>query len=106
MARKKGWTHIVKGGRVMNGPTKKAPKKKADVPPLELAAKKGSPGASLRTNIGSEYDADDLEFLKAMDEYRRDFKRPFPGCSEYLAVLKSLGYRKDTQGPLMKEALR
>ncbi len=41
---------------------------------------------------GGEYDADEVEFLLAMDRFKR--KRPFPTWTEVLRVLKSLGYRK------------
>jgi hypothetical protein len=41
-----------------------------------------------------DYTPDELEFLKAMDWFRRENRRPFPTLREYLAVLKSLGYRK------------
>ena len=37
------------------------------------------------------YSAEEFEFLKAMDKYKRDKRRPFPTCCE---VLRSLGYRK------------
>ena len=32
--------------------------------------------------------------MKAMDQYKRDNRRPFPTWSEVLEVLYSLGYRK------------
>ena len=43
---------------------------------------------------GSEYDADEIEFLKAMERYQRLHKRRYPTWREVLFVLKSLGYRK------------
>lgn len=46
------------------------------------------------TTCEREYSEDDLEFMKAMDQYKRDNRRPFPTWSEALEVLKSLGYRK------------
>lgn len=46
------------------------------------------------TTCEREYSEDDLEFMKAMDQYKRDNRRPFPTWSETLEVLKSLGYRK------------
>jgi hypothetical protein len=42
----------------------------------------------------SELSDDALEFMKAMDQYKRDNRRPFPTWSEVLEVLSSLGYRK------------
>lgn len=41
---------------------------------------------------------DEIEFMKAVDQYKRDNRRPFPTCSEVLAVLKALGYRKQKEG--------
>lgn len=41
---------------------------------------------------GSDYTAEETEFIRAMEEYRRRY-RPFPTCVEVLGVLKSLGYR-------------
>ena len=32
--------------------------------------------------------------MKAMDQYKRANRRPFPTWSEVLEVLRSLGYRK------------
>lgn len=37
---------------------------------------------------------DVLEFLKAVDDYKRKSARPFPSLSEYLRILRALGYRK------------
>lgn len=45
-------------------------------------------------NQDRDYDADELEFLKAMDRYKRVNNRPFPTWSEVLGVLKGLGWRK------------
>lgn len=41
-----------------------------------------------------EYSADDLEFMRAMDTYKREKSRPFPTMCEVLGVLVSLGYSK------------
>jgi hypothetical protein len=35
--------------------------------------------------------------MKAMDQYKRDNRRPFPTWSEVLEVLFALGYRKVAQ---------
>lgn len=39
----------------------------------------------------------ELEFLNAMQEYKRTSGRMFPTWSEVLEVLKNLGYEKPTQ---------
>jgi len=41
-----------------------------------------------------EYNADEVAFMNAMDQYKRSNRRPFPTWSEVLEVLVSLGYRK------------
>lgn len=41
-----------------------------------------------------DYGPDEVEFMLAMERYRREHRRRFPTCSEVLAVVKSLGYRK------------
>ncbi len=39
-------------------------------------------------------DEETLEFIKAIDDYRRRFDRAFPTWSEVLDILRALGYRK------------
>ncbi|HEV3142851.1 MAG TPA: hypothetical protein VGZ47_03090 [Gemmataceae bacterium] len=46
------------------------------------------------TTCERDYTDDEIEFMKAMDQYKRDNRRPFPTWSEVLEVLLSLGYRK------------
>jgi hypothetical protein len=43
---------------------------------------------------GSSFTPDEIEFMLAMERYRRKHGRRFPTCHEVLAVLLSLGYRK------------
>ncbi len=40
------------------------------------------------------YNADELEFLVAIDRYKRHRRRPYPDWAEVLGVLKKLGWRK------------
>ena len=46
------------------------------------------------TTCERDYTNDEIEFMKAMDQYKRDNRRPFPTWSEVLEVLHSLGYRR------------
>jgi hypothetical protein len=46
------------------------------------------------TTCEREYSDDEIEFMKAMDQYKRDNRRPFPTWSEVLEVLHSMGYRR------------
>lgn len=41
-----------------------------------------------------EMPAEVLEFIQAIDEYKRIHRRPFPSWSEVLEVLKTLGYQR------------
>lgn len=46
------------------------------------------------TTCERDYTDEEIAFMKAMDQYKRDNRRPFPTWSEVLEVLVSLGYRK------------
>ncbi len=46
------------------------------------------------TTCERDYQPDEVEFMKAMDRYKRENRRPFPTWSEVLEVLRGLGYEK------------
>jgi hypothetical protein len=46
------------------------------------------------TTCERDYSGGEIEFMRAMDDYKRKSGRPFPTWSEVLEVLMSLGYRK------------
>jgi hypothetical protein len=46
------------------------------------------------TTCERDYTEEEIGFMRAMDQYKRDNRRPFPTWSEVLEVLYSLGYRK------------
>lgn len=46
------------------------------------------------TTCEREYSEQEIEFMRAMDEYKRASGRMFPTCSEILEVLSNLGYRQ------------
>jgi len=46
------------------------------------------------TTCEKDYNDEEIIFMKAMDQYKRANRRPFPTWSEVLEVLRSLGYRK------------
>ena len=46
------------------------------------------------TTCERDYRPDEVEFMKAMDDYKRRSGRPFPTWSEVLEVIRDLGYRK------------
>lgn len=67
--------------------------RKRDLPPLAHAAETGRRIVSASA-MSLQYTDDELEFLKAIEKYKRDHNRPHPTWHEVLAVLKSLGYEK------------
>ena len=46
------------------------------------------------TTCERDYQPDEVEFMKAMDDYKRRSGRQFPTWSEVLEVVRDLGYRK------------
>jgi hypothetical protein len=64
----------------------------------ERRQEKGERGERRRqvdpTTCEKDYSQDEIDFMKAMDQYKRANRRPFPTWSEVLEVLRSLGYRK------------
>lgn len=49
------------------------------------------------TTCERDYSLDEVEFMKAMDDYKRKSGRMFPTWSEVLEVVRSLGYAKPAQ---------
>ena len=54
------------------------------------------PGRRGRTEEMSE---EALEFVRAIDAFKRKHRKPFPTWSEVLVILKELGYRKVGPSP-------
>jgi hypothetical protein len=54
----------------------------------------GDPGERRGTLRPDEMPAEVLEFIQAIDEYKRVQRRPFPTWSEVLEILKMLGYER------------
>lgn len=44
------------------------------------------------TTCERDYTNDEIEFMQAMDEYKRRSGRMFPTCSEILEVIRGMGY--------------
>lgn len=53
------------------------------------------------TTCERDYSNDEIDFMKAMDQYKRDNRRPFPTWSEVLEVLRAMGYRKTAEATVM-----
>jgi len=43
---------------------------------------------------GDIYTEEEVEFIRAVDKFRREHNTPFLAATEYLEIAKSLGYRK------------
>lgn len=46
------------------------------------------------TTCERDYSGEEIEFMRAMDDYKRTSGRMFPTWSEVLEVIRSLGYTK------------
>ena len=47
------------------------------------------------TTCERDYSHDEIEFMQAVERYKRSSGRMFPTTSELLQVVRSLGYTKD-----------
>jgi hypothetical protein len=52
------------------------------------------------TTCERDYTTDEIEFMSALDDYKRTSGRMFPTCSEILEVVQKLGYQKPLQPSL------
>ena len=48
------------------------------------------------TTCERDYSPDEVEFMNAMNDYKRKSGRMFPTCSEILEVIRNLGYVRAT----------
>ena len=56
------------------------------------------------TTCERDYTDDEIEFMHALDEYKRANGRMFPTCSEILEVVRDLGYVRTIDGiPVLPE---
>ena len=56
------------------------------------------------TTCERDYTPEEVEFMSALEQYKRRSGRMFPTCSEVLEVLKGLGYEKRSDWPLSQPA--
>jgi hypothetical protein len=64
----------------------------APAPVLERRAKVQRRRQIDPTTCERDYSIEEVEFMNAMDEYKRKNGRMFPTCSEVLEVIRGLGY--------------
>src|SRR5208283_4191423 len=55
------------------------------------------------TTCERDYSREELEFMSALDDYKRRSGRMFPTCSEVLEVIRSLGYEKRAELPTIAQ---
>lgn len=83
-----------RGKSAAHGPSAGRPKaaqRRAAEPPTAKAVREPERSAPPL----AEVDADVLEFIAAIDDFKQRHGRPFPSWSEVLLVLRQLGYRRD-----------
>ncbi|HTN03841.1 MAG TPA: hypothetical protein VL132_18280 [Planctomycetaceae bacterium] len=54
------------------------------------------------TTCERDYSDDEIEFMKAMDDYKRKSGRAFPTWSEVLEVVRALGYNRPQAVPALQ----
>jgi hypothetical protein len=64
----------------------------AEAAPLERRKKVQRRRQIDPTTCERDYSVEEVEFMNAMDDYKRKSGRMFPTCSEVLEVIRSLGY--------------
>lgn len=57
------------------------------------------------TTCERDYTDEEVEFMHALEQYKRSSGRMFPTCSEVLEVLRGLGYEKLPRGAVMHHTL-
>ncbi len=55
------------------------------------------------TTCERDYNQDEIEFMRALDSYKRASGRMFPTCSEILEVIRALGYVKQPAEQLLEQ---
>jgi hypothetical protein len=93
IAAKKKQKHAT--GRPGRGKARPAPKSAAGTRARPAARRPATaPTPERSAPAMAEIDADALEFIEAIDRFKREHGRPFPSWSEVLMVLRELGYQR------------
>jgi hypothetical protein len=77
---------------------RRGPERRQTDEPVEVERRQGARRRVQRrrqidpTTCERDYSADELEFMRALDAYKRSSGRMFPTCSEILEVIRGLGY--------------
>ncbi|MEK6234489.1 MAG: hypothetical protein N2C14_07235 [Planctomycetales bacterium] len=79
--------------QVAKKPARQHPETLAKVPAKTSPKKKKSRRRLIDpTTCERDYSNDEVEFMRALDDYKRRNGRMFPTCSEILEVIRGLGY--------------
>ena len=74
------------------GPRRRSPERRLG----GIAGRREEDRKAFEDRIDSgELTLEEVEFIRAIDRYKRTHNRPFPSWSEVLLVIKQLGYTKD-----------
>jgi hypothetical protein len=57
------------------------------------------------TTCERDYSVEEVEFMSALDDYKRKSGRMFPTCSEVLEVIRGLGYEKRSETAALLPAM-
>jgi hypothetical protein len=57
------------------------------------------------TTCERDYSEEEVEFMRALEQYKRASGRMFPTCSEVLEVLRGLGYERRPMHPASNVAI-
>ncbi len=57
------------------------------------------------TTCERDYTDDEIQFMHALDAYKRSSGRMFPTCSEILEVVRGLGYEKVDRDEMIEEVI-
>jgi hypothetical protein len=89
---------VAKGARAVAASEESPSKTVAPVVPIERRAKVQRRRQIDPTTCERDYTSDEIEFMHALDAYKRSSGRMFPTCSEILEVVRSLGYIRAEHG--------
>lgn len=74
------------------GQREKSDRRKEDIPVAQDRRKVQRRRLIDPTTCERDYTTDEIEFMQAMDDYKRRSGRMFPTCSEILEVIRGMGY--------------
>jgi len=78
--------------------------RREEIKPVEKDRRKGQRRRLIDpTTCERDYSQEEIDFMQAMDDYKRKSGRMFPTCSEILEVFKGMGYRRLTAEQLANE---